>query len=259
MPDLAAHATRLRSLHVPGSPLVLPNAWDAHSARMVVTAGFPVVATSSSAVATVAGSADGEQMAADAMFDAVRAIADAVDVPVTADIESGYGLSADDLAEKLIAAGAVGCNLEDTDHRGEAALVDAAAQADRIAAVVEAGLARGVELVVNARVDVHLRAFGAEETRLDEMVARANRYLEAGAACAYPIGVSDPAVIATLVADIDGPVNILLRPGTPSLDELSRLGVARASLGGGIFGIATAAVASALTALASGSSDLLWA
>jgi 2-methylisocitrate lyase-like PEP mutase family enzyme len=131
--DLATLATELRARHRMGDPLVLPNAWDAGSARVVAAAGFGAVATSSAAVARVHGLDDGDTMPPDVAFGAVAEVASASDVPVTADLEAGYGLDAAAFVERLLAAGAVGCNLEDTDHHGPDVLVDAGLQADRIA------------------------------------------------------------------------------------------------------------------------------
>ncbi|MGP3957276.1 isocitrate lyase/PEP mutase family protein [Nonomuraea sp. 3N208] len=216
----------LRALHVPGSPLVLPNIWDAASARAVQEAGFPAVATGSAAVARVLGFADGEGAPVEEMMAAVSRITRAVDVPVTADVERGYGLKPAELVERLAAAGAVGCNLEDTDPRtGE--LVDPGAQAEFLA---ELRAAAGQALVINARIDTFLHG----RTSRQEAVERGRLYLEAGADCVYPITLADEDTIRALVAEVGRPVNILFRPGTPSLGRLAELGVARISFGGGL-------------------------
>ncbi|MFI6498473.1 isocitrate lyase/phosphoenolpyruvate mutase family protein [Nonomuraea typhae] len=216
-------AAGLRDLHVPGDPLILPNAWDAASARAVQEAGFPVVATGSAAVAPVLGYADGEATPAAEMLAAVARIARAVDVPVTADMERGYGLRPAELVERLLEAGAVGCNLEDSDPRtGE--LIDVDEQAGFLA---EVRAAAGSELVVNARVDTYAGRRGT----LEETVARARRYLEAGADCIYPILAPNP---AELVAAIGAPVNVLFRKDSPSQAELAAAGVARISFGHGL-------------------------
>lgn len=212
--------TRLRALHRPGTPLLLPNAWDAWSARAVEAAGFPVVATTSSAMAAVLGHADGQDTPSGAMLAAVERIARAVGVPVTADLEAGYGLEPAELRERALAAGAAGINLEDSDHARRPALVDADRHAERIAAVRGDGA-----LVVNARVDVHLR--GGETA---EALRRARLYADAGADCVYPIAVTDEATIAAFV-DLGVPVNVLLSAAAPSVARLSALGVARISLG----------------------------
>ena len=214
-------AAALRALHVPGDPLVLPNAWDAGTARLVEQAGYPAVATTSSGVAVALGYADGQRTPVEEMLAAVARVTRAVEVPVTADMEGGYGLEPDELAQRLSETGAVGLNLEDTDHANYPALLPAGVQAARIAAVKAAG-----ELVLNARVDVHLR--GGETA---EALERAAAYRDAGADCVYPIGVGDEEVISRFV-DLGVPVNVLLRPGAPSIERLAGLGVARVSLGG---------------------------
>lgn len=225
-----SRASELRRLHRPGSPVVLPNVWDAASARAVVDAGFPAVATGSGAVAAALGYPDGEGTPAAEMFAAIERVANAVDVPVTADIEAGYGLAADELATRLLDAGAAGCNLEDSDPRSKR-LVDVEQQAGRLAALRAAA---GDALVINARIDVHLRGVGSAEQQRTEAVERGNRYLSAGADCVYPITVADDELIGELVSAIDGPVNVLYRPGTPSFARLAELGVARVSFGGGL-------------------------
>jgi 2-methylisocitrate lyase-like PEP mutase family enzyme len=243
MRDLAADADTLRRLHHEARPLVFVNVWDAASARTVVATGAPAVATSSGAVAASLGFEDGQGMPADVAFAAVQRIAEAVDVPVTADIEGGYGLDPEELVERLLAAGAVGCNFEDTDHSGSSPgpLVDAEVQAARVQAMVEAGRGRGVELVVNARIDVQLLQVGEPKTRVPEMLRRGRLYLEAGAACAFPIFVTDEGDIRELVDGLPGPVNVYLRPGVPPLETLRELGVARVSVGSAAFGAAMAA------------------
>lgn len=219
-------ASTLRALHVPGSPIVLPNVWDAASARAVQEAGFPAVATGSVAVSKVLGYEDGENTPIGEMMAAVSRIARAVDVPVTADVERGYGLKPAELVERLAATGAVGCNLEDTDSR-TGTLVDPGVQAEFLA---EVRAAAGPDLVINARVDVYLHGRASRQ----EAAERGRRYLEAGADCVYPIGLGDEDEIRALVAELGGPVNILFRPGAPSLGRLAELGVARISFGGGV-------------------------
>jgi 2-methylisocitrate lyase-like PEP mutase family enzyme len=217
----------LRSLHVPGRPLVLPNAWDAGTARLVVEAGFPVVATSSAAVAESLGYADHQGASPVEMFDAVRRITRAVDVPVTVDAEAGYGLPAAELVARLLDVGAVGCNLEDTDHAG-GGLTPIDKQAEYLA---EVRAAAGADLVVNARVDVFLRA-ADQSAVLAEGVERARAYLAAGADCVYPILVQSP--LPSFVDEVDGPVNVTLLPEF-SVPDLAAAGVARISLGAGLW------------------------
>ncbi|GAB1515142.1 isocitrate lyase/PEP mutase family protein [Actinophytocola sp. KF-1] len=229
MSDLKAHADLLRELH-DGPLLVLPNAWDEASAELVAEMGFPVVATSSAAVADSLGHQDGEQAPWREMFAATARIAAAVPVPVTMDAEAGYGLDPAEFVDRLLEAGAVGCNLEDVDHRA-GGLVVAEAQAERIAAVRAAADAAGVPVVVNARTDVFLPAYGIPESeRLAEAVRRGRLYREAGADCVYPVGGSARDHLATLVAEVPGPVN---GNTTDTLDlvALAALGVARVSFG----------------------------
>jgi 2-methylisocitrate lyase-like PEP mutase family enzyme len=234
--ELAARADALRALHQPGRPLVLPNAWDAASARAVVQAGFPAVATTSAGVAAALGWPDGEGTPPDEMLAAVARIARAVEVPVTADLEGGYGLAPADLVRGLLDAGAVGCNLEDTAHGAGAPgpLRDADHHAGYLAAVKEAGRQAGVDLVLNARVDVFVRRVGDEGTRTAEACRRAVRYREAGADCVYPITLRDPGAVRELVAAAEV-VNVLALPDWLAAPELAALGVARISYGGGLF------------------------
>jgi 2-methylisocitrate lyase-like PEP mutase family enzyme len=238
--DLAEQAEHLRQLHHGPGVLVLPNAWDAASARAFEAAGFPAVATTSAGVVEALGHADGEQAPVDEVLAALARICGAVSVPVTADLEAGYGLDPAALVDGLLDAGAVGCNLEDTDHRGGGPLVDAETQADRLAAVKETARRRGVDVVLNARIDVHLRAVGPEELRLDEAVRRGRRYREAGADCLYPIGVADEPTIAAMVEGTEAPLNVYLRRGAPSVSRLAELGVARATFGSGLMRAAVA-------------------
>lgn len=228
--SLNDQAARLRDLHRPGSPLLLPNVWDAGSATTVVEAGLPALATASAAIAAMLGHPDHEGAPADEMFAAAGRVIRAVQVPVTVDAEAGYGLSARDLVDRLIAIGAAGCNLEDSDHRGSG-LVDVEEQARRIAEVRTAATQVGADLVINARADVFLG--GTEQTAgvIAEAVKRGNRYLEAGADCVYPIMVTSEDAIRTLVSKLAGPVNANCLPGGPNLRRLAELGVARVSFG----------------------------
>ncbi|TAM57271.1 MAG: isocitrate lyase/phosphoenolpyruvate mutase family protein [Chloroflexota bacterium] len=249
--ELRARADRLRALHRPGQPVILPNVWDAATARAVEAAGFAAVATSSSAVAATLGYEDGERAPAEEMFAAAARVTQAVQLPVTLDAEAGYGLPAGELVRRLLAVGAVGCNLEDSDHRA-GGLRAAEAQAAWLAEVRSAADAAGVPLVINARVDVHLRAAGPPESRLGEAVRRGRAYLAAGADCVYPIMVGDELTIGGLVDGIGGAVNILFRPGGPSLARLAELGVARVSYGGGTHAIVGRAFSAALERIRAG-------
>jgi 2-methylisocitrate lyase-like PEP mutase family enzyme len=252
MAELAAQAVALRSLHRPGEPLLLANVWDVASAKMIEELGYSAVATSSSAVAHTFGELDTDVMPLDVAFGAVERVAKAVTLPVTADLEAGYQLSADEFVRKVLAAGAVGFNLEDSDHHGSGVLVDVEKQAERIAAVRAAGKKAGVDVVINARVDVYVRHVGDADQQLKEGVRRGRAYLEAGADCVYPIMIADERAIGDFVQGIGGNVNINMRAGTPTLDILRRLNVARVSLGGGLFRIAITAARQAAEALRDG-------
>jgi 2-methylisocitrate lyase-like PEP mutase family enzyme len=234
-PDLAQKAEMLRSLHHKSQPLVLPNAWDVATALVVEAAGFPVVATSSFAVAESLGQPDSDSMPPDLAFGVVSRVANAVTTPVTADLEAGYQLQPEDLVARILESGAVGCNFEDTDHHGSDAFVPIERQAERLRAVRQAADAAGVPLVINARIDLFLRGSGDASSLLEEAVQRGKAYLDAGADCLYPIGLTDAGVIEAFVRAVQAPVNIWLRPDGPSRQQLSELGVARISLAAGLF------------------------
>jgi 2-methylisocitrate lyase-like PEP mutase family enzyme len=226
---LAEKAERFRRMHHGPGILVLPNAWDAASARIFEDAGFAAIATTSAGVANSLGYPDGERVPPREMFDAVRRIVRAVSVPVTADLEAGYGDAAN-AARDLIEAGGIGLNLEDSIRRE---VRDASEHVERIRAVRRVAEARAVPLVINARTDVYLLEFGAPERRFEETVRRANLYLESGADCAFVPGYFDADLIGRLAKAIRGPLNILALRGTPPAAELERLGVARVSTGSG--------------------------
>ncbi|MEV4343463.1 isocitrate lyase/phosphoenolpyruvate mutase family protein [Actinoplanes sp. NPDC049596] len=212
-------AALFRSLHIPGTPLVLVNVWDAATARIAAASGAPAVATTSAGVAWSLGAPDGDALDRAEAIAAIRRVAAAVEVPVTADIESGFGATPAEVAEtvRLVAeAGAVGVNLEDGDRTVEE-------QAERITAARTAGV------FVNARLDAYLRGRGD----LDETVARAQAFIEAGADGIFVPGVVDPSTVAALAERIPAPLNILTGPGAPTVGELAKLGVARVSLGSG--------------------------
>ncbi|HVC40664.1 MAG TPA: isocitrate lyase/phosphoenolpyruvate mutase family protein [Candidatus Saccharimonadales bacterium] len=221
----------LRSLHVAGAPLVLPNAWDAASARAVVAAGFPVVATTSGGVAATLGYADGQDAPPDQMFAAATRIARSVDTPVTIDSEAGYGLAPEVLVERLLDAGAAGCNLEDSDHAA-GGLIDAQRHAEWLAAVRRAALGRGFGLVINARIDVFIgQDVQNVPDLLHDVISRARAYIDAGVDCVFPIVLSDVDVIRALLDAIQFPVNIFGVPPAPSYSTLKKMGVARISYG----------------------------
>lgn len=221
--DVAADAETLRSLHLPGDPLLLANIWDPATARVVESAGMRAVATASAALAPANGYEDHGHLPPDIAFSALRRIADAVTLPVTGDLEDGYGLPPEEFVDRLAEAGACGANLEDTDHR-VGALVDAERHAERIASIKAAGRARGFDPVINARIDVHLH-----NGPIEEGLKRARDYFDAGADCVYPIFLSDASGIRKYVEI--GPTNILYRPGGIAPAELAAVGVARISVG----------------------------
>lgn len=232
--ELQDRCEQLRALHVPGDPMLLPNVWDAATARAVVGAGFPVVATTSAGVAVALGYEDHEGAPAGEMLAAAWRIARAVDAPVTVDAEAGYGMSPADLVAALRDAGAAGCNLEETDH-AIGAPRDPAEWATWLAAVRAAATATEYPLVINARVDLFLGPFlaGADPgTQIDlvpEALERANAYLDAGADCVYPIALWEPEALRRFMAGVAGPVNTTRMPQTTSLDDLAGAGVARVS------------------------------
>lgn len=235
MSELAIKAQRLRELHHAGQPLILANAWDVASARAIERAGAPAIATTSSGVAESLGYPDGETIPAAEMLEAVRRICESVSVPVTADLESGYGLSGQELVEGMLRAGAVGLNLEDTDRSVDVPrLMPLQRAAARVAEVRAGADAVGVPIVINARVDSFLRGQGSPADRLEDVLARGRAYAAAGADCIYPIWLTDADAIASLVRALDRPVNVLLRPGAPEIASLAALGVRRISVGGGL-------------------------
>ncbi|MFE2836085.1 isocitrate lyase/phosphoenolpyruvate mutase family protein [Streptomyces mirabilis] len=249
------HETALafRALHIPGRPLVLPNAWDTASARLVEEAGAAAVATTSAGLAWDLGTADGDRLDRDRALGAVARVAAAVRVPVSADIESGYAKDAagvGDTIRAVLAAGAVGVNIEDALYGGEGddgegagdggrgPLRPVAEQAERIAAARAAADAAGVPLFINARIDTVLRGAGGVEETLE----RAAAFLAAGADGIFVPGAVDPGTVKSLVAGVEGPLNVLAGPGAPSVAELAALGVARISTGSSIAQAAHAVV-----------------
>jgi len=227
--DTTAKAHKLLQLHHGPKILVLPNAWDAASARVFEAAGFEAIGTTSAGVSFSLGYADGENVPRGEMLAATARIARRVHVPVTADIEAGFGESLEDLASTIrsvIEGGAVGINFED---RAGMRLVEMDAQIERIRVVRETAAAMKMPLVINARTDVYLLGFNDFQLAVD----RLNAYRDAGADCLFVPGVMESDVIAALVKAINGPVNILAVGGAPSVAELEALGVRRVSVGSG--------------------------
>lgn len=248
--DQRTLAEQLRALHVPGDPLVLVNVWDVLGARVVEAAGARAIATASWAIAASLGLPDGEGMPLADNLAVVGRVARAVDVPVTADLERGYGATPDDVAcavARLLAAGAVGVNLEDSVVElgrpapdGTDGLRPVDDQCARLAAVRDAGTRMGIPLVVNARTDAHARG-----AALADVVTRGRAYLDAGADCVFVVGRTALRDVAELAEVFDGRLNVLGRPGQPSIAELASAGVARISIGSSGPGIAYAALARA--------------
>lgn len=229
-------ATTFRQLHSQRQrPLVLPNAWDAGSARVIESAGAAAVATTSAGVSWARGHRDGQRLSLAEVVDAVRSIVRVVSVPVSADIESGYGRGTpEDIAaavRAVVKEGAVGINLEDGPGRKGEPLLTRKEQAERIRAARSAARGCGIELFINARTDVYLAGSSDPDDRFDEVVSRATSYLGAGADGIFVPAVSDTETIRGLVAAVDAPLNVMVGPGAPSVPELAALGVARVSLG----------------------------
>ncbi|MFI6981805.1 isocitrate lyase/phosphoenolpyruvate mutase family protein [Embleya sp. NPDC050154] len=246
MTSLRDTALTFRALHTSAAPLALANVWDAAGARLVADAGASAVATTSAGVAWGLGAADGDRLGRERALELIARVVAAVDVPVTADIESGFGEDPEGVAETIrgvLAAGAVGVNLEDALHTGSVPLRTPVDQAERIAAARAAADAAGVPLFINARLDTYLRGVGdGPAERLRETLDRATAYLAAGADGIFVPGVTDPATVATLAETLPAPLNVLVGPGAPSVAELGKLGVARVSLGSAIAEAAYAVV-----------------
>src|SRR6185369_7442511 len=217
-------AETLRKLHHGPRILILANAWDVASARIVEDLGATAIATTSAGIAASLGYPDGEQISRDAMLEVVARIAAAVRVPVTADFEAGYADTLDGLAESikaLVSSGAVGLNFEDVIGKSQSGHVDLATQVRKIQTIRDISKAAlGVPLVLNARTDIYLVPIGPEATRFDRTVERLRAYRQAGADCVFAPAVKDSATIAHLVKAVDAPLNILLVPGCPSINEL---------------------------------------
>lgn len=224
-------ANHFRALHDRRRLLLLPNAWDAGSARLFTDLGFAAIATTSGGVAWSLGYADGEHAPLDEVLATMRRIVRATHLPVSTDFEAGYATTPAELGANvraLIATGIVGINLEDGVRHTHLRSIDDASS--RIAAAREAALATGVPLFINARVDVWITGVGTSEAeRIEETLRRSHAYLAAGANGIYPIGLRDQASIATLAASLEAPINLTAAPGLPGLAALGRLGIARVS------------------------------
>jgi 2-methylisocitrate lyase-like PEP mutase family enzyme len=237
MPTQAEKAARFLELHHAPKLLVLPNIWDPLGARLLQGLGFPAVATASASVAFSLGHDDGERIAFTTMCDVIARIAASVDVPVSADIERGYATTPEAIAanmQRVLVAGAVGINLEDSIVEG-GALQPIAAQCRTIRAVRNVADAAGVHLVINARTDVFLeRSRAKPKQRLQAPIERAQAYLEAGADCIYPVGLADLDGLVRLQRETGAPINVYASANAPSIADLEAAGIARLSLGPGL-------------------------
>jgi len=226
-------ANGFRKMHHGGRILILPNAWDAAGARVFEEAGFGAIATTSAGIAFTMGFPDGQHISRDEMLGVVKRIAKAVKIPVTADVEAGYGDRPEDTAQTARAVaevGGVGMNLEDATGDSEKPLFDLALQVERVNAVREAA---GETIVLNARTDVYLLQLETPEKRYDAALQRLIAYRDAGADCVFVPGLQDSVTIARLVKDLACPVNILVGPGAQPISKLEELGVARVTVGSG--------------------------
>ena len=234
---LKAKADAFRNMHHAPPLLVLPNAWDAVTARLFVQAGARAIATTSAGIAATLGYADGQNVPRELMMQAIARIANAVSVPVTADIESGYADSPKGLGESMravINAGAIGVNLEDATGDTSQPLFALEEQIERIRTAREAADNINVPVVINARTDVYLEKVGEPATRFAETVRRLNAYRQAGADCLVVPGVTDMPTLPQLVQSVAGSLNVLAGPGMPPVADLQRFGIARLSVGSAI-------------------------
>jgi 2-methylisocitrate lyase-like PEP mutase family enzyme len=230
-PNLAQQADALLAMHQPGNPVILPTVWDAWSARLAVDAGFAALTVGSHPVADSIGREDNEGMTFDELLTRVRQITDAVDVPVSVDIESGYGEAPTRLIDGLLGAGAVGLNIEDTVHADGGRLRSATEHAELVGALRQAADAVGVHVVLNARTDLFLRQIGDESDRLDRAVSRLAECAAAGADVLYPVGMHSPDTLRRLATELPLPINAIAAPDQVDPASLGPLGVARVSFG----------------------------
>lgn len=231
MTTLAQKATTLLDLHVPGNPVILPTVWDAWSANLAVTAGFSALTVGSHPVADSVGKSDNEGMTFDDLLTRVRQITAAVDVPVSVDIESGYGEDPTRLIQGLIDAGAVGLNIEDTVHGEGGRLREAQEHADLVGALRAASDATDVHVVINARTDLFVKQVGDENDRVDRAIARMKLAAAAGADSLYPVGFHSDDDQKRLTAELPLPVNAIGHPVKNTPSALAALGVGRVSFG----------------------------
>jgi 2-methylisocitrate lyase-like PEP mutase family enzyme len=228
---LKERAEALLALHQPGNPVVLPTVWDAWSARLAVDAGFAALTVGSHPLADSIGKADQEGMTFDEVVTRVKQITEAVDVPVSVDIESGYAESPTRLIEGLLEAGAVGLNIEDTVHSEGGRLRSSSEHAELVGALRKAADDAGVHVVINARTDLFLRQDGDESDRVDRAIARLKEAAEAGADSLYPVGRHDPDTLRRLASELPLPINAIALPDESDPASFGPLGVGRISFG----------------------------
>ncbi len=230
-------ALQFRQMHAAGAPvLVLGNACDAASARVFEQVGFRAIGTTSSGVAAALGYRDGEQISREMLLEGVGRIARVINCPLSADIEAGYGETLSEVlvtVKAVIEAGAVGINIEESSIKDGRAPVDVAAHVERLKAIRELALSMDISLVINSWIDLFLLPGGDPASKVEEALARARAYLEAGADCVFPIGLKDAGVIERLAHEIKGPINIVASPFVSPIPELERMGVKRVSLASG--------------------------
>ena len=234
MPDtetLTQRAKALLALHRPGDPGVLPTVWDAWSAHVAAEAGFAGLTVGSHPVADSIGRADGEQMEFTELIDRVAQITAAVNVPVSVDVEAGYGLRPATLIGVLLAAGAVGLNIEDTVHSEGGRMRSAEEQADLVGQLREAADATGIHVVINARTDIFKHKLAADDECIELAIRRLRLCAEAGADCLYPIWFHDEETLVRLTSALPVPVNAIARPDADDLSMYARAGAGRISFG----------------------------
>lgn len=229
-------AARFLDLHSRQDLFILPNAWDAASARIFEREGFQAIGTTSAGIAASLGYRDGQQIPIQEMMDSIRQIVSAVNLPVTADIEAGYSQSIEKILEvvnEVLKIGAVGINIEDSPGIHGAPISDIPSQAAKIKAIRDMVAAAGKTLVINARIDLFYLGIYDKQRATEETIERAHAYLKAGADCVFIFGITDQEILRKLVNAIPGPVNLLAGPGMPSVAALKEMGVRRLSTGSG--------------------------
>ena len=223
--------------HQSDSILVLANAWDVPSARIFQQTGFPAIGTTSAGIAVSYGYPDGQSIGRDKMLEVVARIVKSVSIPVTADVEAGYGETLTEIADtatRVIATGAIGLNIEDSIKGPEKGLYNVQTQMRKIETIRKVAELLEVPLVINARTDALLVGPGDNQRKIKDVIERGRAYMKAGADCVFPVGAIDMKTISEIVSQLDSPVNILANPGVPSVAELKRIGVKRVSVGSGV-------------------------